>query len=103
MPDNDKLAAYRKAREEALGGLDRMAWGQNYRSSYWPESQRSKDDRKQRELLCDNFARKNVMCSLTIVLTEKELENLKKVAEAHRLNNYAAVVRDLISKAAKDV
>lgn len=97
------MDAYRKARGEALGGIEKMAFGKVQRSSYWPESQASKDARKLRERLCDKFDRKNAKYSLTLVLTDKDFENLEKVTDSHRLNNYAAVMRDLISKAAKAV
>lgn len=96
------LDAYRKAREEALGGRV-MPLGKTVRSGHWPESQASKDWRKMRERLCDKFDRKNAVAYLTVVLTQKDLDNLEKVTEAHRLNNFAAVMRDLISKAAKNV
>jgi hypothetical protein len=97
------LEAYRKARQEALGGAREPGMGKTQRSGYWPESEASKTARRLRERLCDKFDRKNAKWSITIVLTDKELENLEKIAESHRLNQYPAIVRDLISKAAKDV
>lgn len=96
------LEAYRKAREEALGGLEKLPLGKSVKSSYWPESEASKEARKLRERLCDKFDRKNAQAYLTVVLSQKDFDNLQKVTDAHRLNNFAAVMRDLITKAAKD-
>jgi len=97
------IEAYRKARTEALGGVEKMALGKTYTSTYWPESEASKQARKLRERLCDKYDRKNAKYSLTLVLTQKDLDNLEKIAENHRLNQYPAIVRDMISKAAKEL
>ena len=52
--------------------------------------------------MCDNLDRKDVSAIALLALTAKDIANLEALAEAGRTKNYAAIIRRLVARAAKE-
>jgi hypothetical protein len=96
--DRFDMERYRELRQQGVG---EPPFGKQVRSGHWKDSGAAKQTVEEGKRFCDSTGRKGITQVLLIALTAREVENLERVAEGHRLKNMGAIVRDLISKAAK--